>query len=43
MRKFKLKNFRIPNPYLEMWKQNAERESNMYGEWRQNEESGIKM
>jgi len=30
MRKLKLKNFKIPNPYLEMWKQNVERESKVW-------------
>ena len=42
MRKFKLKNFRIPNPYLKcgskMWEGKAK-----YGKWKQNGESGIKM
>ena len=30
MRKLNLKNFIIPNPYLEMWNQNVERESKVW-------------
>jgi len=30
MRKLKLKNFIITNRYLEMWKQNVERESKLW-------------